>query len=150
MEAKITKRTVDQLSRTKDDSILWDTEIKGFGVRRRRSGAKHFFLKTRVGGRQRWLTIGRLGSPWTPDKARVEALRLLGLKAAGHDPALARDRQKGAVTIAALGTRFLNEYVTQHCKPRTAEEYQRAVERYINPIIGRQRISDLTRAGRYR
>jgi integrase len=146
MEAKITKRTVDQLSRTECDSILWDTEIKGFGVRCRRSGAKHYLLKTRVGGRQRWLTIGRHGSPWTPDKARLEVLRLLGLKAAGHDPALARDRHKGAITIAALGTRFLSEYVTQHCKPRTAEEYQRAVERYINPIIGRQRIADLTRA----
>jgi integrase len=146
MEAKITKRTVDKLLRTKGDSILWDTEIKGFGVRCRRSGAKHYLLKTRVGGRQRWLTIGRHGSPWTPDKARGEALRLLGLKAAGHDPALERDRQKGAITIAELGTRFLNEYVAQHCKRRTAEEYQRAVNRYINPIIGRQRIADLTRA----
>lgn len=146
METKITKRTVDQLSGTNGGNILWDTEIKGFGVRCRRSGAKHYILKTRVGGRQRWLTIGRHGSPWTPDKARVEARRLLGLKAAGYDPALERDRQKGATTIAELGTRFLGEYVAQHCKPRTAEEYQRAVERYINPIIGRQRITDLTRA----
>jgi integrase len=146
MEAKITKRTVDQLSRTKCDSILWDTEIKGFGVRCRRSGAKHYILKTRVGGRQRWLTIGRHGSPWTPDSARREAIKLLALKATGHDPALERDRRKGAITIAELGTRFLSEYVTQHCKPRTAEEYQRAVDRYINPVIGRQKITDLTRA----
>jgi Arm domain-containing DNA-binding protein/integrase-like protein len=146
METKITKRAVDQLPVTKCDGILWDTEVKGFGVRCRRSGAKYYILKTRVGGRQRWLTIGRHGSPWAPDKARVEALRLLGLKAAGHDPALARDRQKGAITIAELAMRFLSEYVAQHCKPRTAEEYQRAVKLYINPIIGRQRIADLTRA----
>jgi integrase len=73
-------------------------------------------------------------------------LRLLGLRAAGHDPASERDRQKGAITIAELGKRFLQEYVPQHCKPRTAEEYQRAVEKYINPIIGRHRIADLTRS----
>src|SRR4029078_11619629 len=102
-------------------------------------------VKTRIGGRQRWLTIGRHGSPWTPEKARAEALRLLGLKAAGKDPALERDRKKGAVTITELAVRFLSEYVAQHCKPRTTEEYQRAVDCYINPVLGRQKITDLTR-----
>jgi len=146
MPPKITKRTVDQLSPGSRDRILWDREVRGFGIRCRPSGAKHYVLKMRVGGRQRWLTIGRHGSPWTPDNARREALRLLGLKAAGHDPASERDRQKGAITIAELGKRFLQEYVPQHCKPRTAEEYQRAVEKYINPILGRHRIADLTRS----
>jgi integrase len=146
MPPKITKRAVDHLSPGSRDRILWDREVRGFGVRCRASGAKHYVLKMRVGGRQRWLTIGRHGSPWTPDNARREALRLLGLKAAGHDPASERDRQKGAITIAELGKRFLQEYVPQHCKPRTAEEYQRAVEKYINPILGRHRITDLTRS----
>ena len=146
MPPKITKRTVDQLSPGSRDRILWDREVRGFGIRCRPSDAKHYVLKMRVGGRQRWLTIGRHGSPWTPDNARREALRLLGLKAAGHDPASERDRQKGAITIAELGKRFLQEYVPQHCKPRTAEEYQRAVEKYINPILGRHRIADLTRS----
>jgi integrase len=146
MEAKITKRTVDQLSPGSRDVLLWDTEVKGFGVRCRASGAKHYVLKMRVGGRQRWITIGRHGSPWTPDSARRGALRLLGLRAAGQDPATERDRQKGAVTIAELGARFLAEYVPQHCKPRTAEEYQRAVDQFISPVLGRHRITDLTRA----
>jgi integrase len=103
-------------------------------------------LKTRVGGRQRWLTIGRHGSPWTPDGARGEALRILGLKASGQDPASERDRQKGVITVAELGARFLKQYVQQHCKPRTAEEYRRAVEQFIDPALGHYRINDLTRA----
>jgi integrase len=142
MSQKITKRAVDQLS----TGLIWDGEIKGFGVRRRASGAKYYVLKMRVGGRQRWITIGRHGSPWTPDTGRREALRLLGLRATGKDPALDRDRQKGAVTIAELGDRFLQEYVPQHCKLRTAEEYQRALVRHISPTLGRHRIADLTRA----
>jgi integrase len=146
MPHKITKRTVDQLLPGSRDALLWDGEVRGFGVRCRPSGAKHFVLKMRVGGRQRWLTIGRHGSPWTPERARREALRLLGLRADGQDPATARDRQKGAITIQELSGRFLKEYVPKHCKPRTAEEYQRAVEQFINPVIGRQRIADLTRA----
>ena len=101
MRTKITKRSVDQLS-TAAPGLLWDSELKGFGVRCRASGAKHYVLKMRVGGRQRWLTIGRHGSPWTPDTARREAMRLLGLKASGGDPAAIRDRQKGAATIAEI------------------------------------------------
>jgi integrase len=146
MPHRITKRTVDQLSPASNDVLRWDVEVKGFGVRCRPSGAKHYVLKMRVGGRQRWLTIGRHGSPWTPDTARREALRLLGLKAAGIDPATARDRQKGAVTIGELADRFLREHVARHCKPRTEEEYQRAVVVYIKPCLGRHTITELTRA----
>jgi integrase len=146
MEAKITKRSVDQLTPGHGDTVLWDAEVKGFGLRCRRSGAKHYVLKMRVGGRQRWITIGRHGSPWTPETARAEALRLLGLKVSGKDPASERDRQKGVITIAELGTRFLTEYVPQHCKPRTAYEYHRAVDLFINPVLGRHRISDVLRA----
>jgi integrase len=146
MKHKLTKRAVDGLAATSNNAVMWDTDVKGFGVRCRRSGAKYYIIKVRIGGRQRWLTIGRHGSPWTPETARREAVRLLGLRAAGHDPASERDRHKGALTIADLGTRFLSDYVTQHCKPRTAEEYRRAVDQNINPLLGRQRIADLTRA----
>ncbi|MFZ0126648.1 MAG: Arm DNA-binding domain-containing protein [Xanthobacteraceae bacterium] len=93
MRNKITKRVVDQV---RPGQLLWDTQIKGFGVRCRQSGSKHYFLKTRAGGRQRWLTIGRHGSPWTPDAARNEALRLLSLKAAGKSCRRARPPQRRA------------------------------------------------------
>jgi Arm DNA-binding domain/Phage integrase, N-terminal SAM-like domain len=146
MRTKITKRAVDQLLAGDPDKVLWDSEVKGFGVRCRGSGAKHYVLKLRIAGRQRWLTIGRHGSPWTADGARREAIRLLGLRAAGKDPASERDRQKGVITVAELGDRFLKDYVPQHCKATTAGEYRRAVELFINPAIGGRRISDLLRA----
>lgn len=146
MKRKLTKRAVDGLAETSSNVVLWDTNLKGFGVRCRRSGAKYYIVKVRIGGRQRWLTIGRHGSPWTPESARREAMRLLGLKAAGHDPASERDRHKGGLTVADLGARFLAEHVAHHCKPRTAEEYRRAVDHYINPLLGRQNIAEITRA----
>jgi integrase len=146
MKTKITKRAVDQLSPSKRDLLRWDDQLKGFGVRCRPSGAKYYVLKMRVGGRQRWITIGRHGSPWTPDQARAQALRLLGQKATGKDPAAERDHQKGIITVAALGHRFLTDHVSQHCKQSTAYEYRRAVELFINPVLGQYRISDLLRA----
>jgi integrase len=142
MKSKITKRTVDQLGGA---GILWDSEVVGFGVRCRPSGAKYYLVKMRTGGRQRWITIGRHGSPWTADAARTEAIRLLGLKAGGQDPASARDRQKGVITVAELGARFLQDYVPKHCKGSTAYEYRRAVELFINPALGHHRISDVLR-----
>jgi hypothetical protein len=72
----------------------------------------------RDAGRQRWITIGRHGSPWTPNTARTEALRLLAARAAGHDPAIERDRQKAGLTVADLGERFLEEYAAKHCNTR--------------------------------
>src|SRR5688572_23935842 len=116
MKQKITKRAVEQFAPNGRAAVLWDTELKGFGVRCRPSGARHYILKMRVGGRQRWLTIGRHGSPWTPDMARAEALRLLGMRAAGKDPAGERDHGRKVISVADLGARFLAEYVPEHCK----------------------------------
>jgi hypothetical protein len=56
MRGKITKRAVDAL----EDGILWDPELRGFGVRAR-SGNKHYMLKFRAHGKQRWHTTDRPG-----------------------------------------------------------------------------------------
>jgi Arm DNA-binding domain len=57
---------------------IWDNVVRGFGVRRQTDVAA-YVLKTRtLEGRQRWITIGRHGAPWTPDSARDQARRLLG------------------------------------------------------------------------
>jgi hypothetical protein len=64
---KLSIREIESLSL---GGIAWDATVIGFGARRYRIGVT-FFLKYRtVHGRQRWLTIGRYGSPWTPDAAR--------------------------------------------------------------------------------
>ena len=55
-------------------------------------------LKFRVGGKQRWHTIGRHGSPWTPEQARKEARRILGELAIGKNP-----RGEARATVARRG-----------------------------------------------
>src|SRR6202047_5689375 len=85
--SNITIRAVQAL---KPGETIWDADhreaVRGFGVRRQRDQAT-YVLKYRVFGRQRFFTIGPHGSPWTPEKARREAKRLLGLVADGKDPA---------------------------------------------------------------
>ena len=81
----ITIRAVQAL---KPGETIWDAghnAVRGFGIRRQRGDAV-YVIKYRVFGRQRFVTIGRHGSPWTPETARREAKRLLGLVASGKDP----------------------------------------------------------------
>lgn len=52
------------------ETTIWDTDIKGFCIRRQKTDAVSYLLKLRIRGRIRWLTIGRHGQPWTPDAAR--------------------------------------------------------------------------------
>ena len=46
MRCKISKRSVDALKLAADraEAVLWDTELKGFGVRLQRGGAKSYVL----------------------------------------------------------------------------------------------------------
>lgn len=147
---KITKRTLDALDKTDRDVLLWDDELPGFGVRCRPSGAKFYFLKYRVSGgrrgRQRWITIGQHGAPWTPEAARREALRLKAAVSCGSDPSADRERRRAENTISELADRYLVEHVAVHNKASTASEMRRLVERDIRPALGRVKITDLTRA----
>ncbi|MFC1491831.1 tyrosine-type recombinase/integrase [Nitrospinota bacterium] len=146
MQRKITKRIVDATNPARKDQVIWDTELRGFGLRCRANGGKFYVLKYRAGGRQRWATIGRHGSPWTPDTARTEARRLLGEVAGGKDPSTTRDQVRGTPTMVHLAERFLAEHVEAKTKPRTIDEYRRLMEKFILPDLGRFRVPDVTRA----
>jgi len=142
----ITLRTVKALRADDGDGLLWDAEHPGFGVRCRPSGSKHYLLKYRFKGRQRWLTIGRHGAPWTPETARREARRLMGEIAKGRDPADARDGAKGAPTVADLAARYLAEHVEAHNRASTTVTFKRLVNVHIVPELGKRHVADVTRA----
>ena len=59
MQGKITKTSVDRLEPW---TVLWDTDVKGFGVRRHGADARHYLLRYRFGGKQTFRKIGRHGS----------------------------------------------------------------------------------------
>lgn len=82
---------------------IFDAKVRGFGARRQKGKSVAYFVIYRTNeGRQRWQTIGRHGSPWTPDLARKDAQRILGEVAAGSDPAAEKTALRKAATVAAL------------------------------------------------
>lgn len=151
MRGKITKRAVDALraSASAEEIVLWDDQIKGFGVRVRAGGAKTYILHYRAGkGRAaplRKVTIGKHGSPWTPETARVEAKRLLGQVVYGGDPSIERATEKMAITIAELCDLYLEEGVA-HKKRSTLRNDKSRIEHHIKPLIGRKRVNAIGRA----
>src|SRR5262245_24302972 len=122
----ITVRTVQAL---KPGETIWDgghkEAVKGFGARRQR-GLAVYVIKYRVHGRQRFVTIGRHGSPWTPDKARREAKRLLGTVADGKDPQTEKTeaREQAGDTVKKLVDAYLL-HAQKKQKPRYYSETKR-------------------------
>ena len=94
---RIGKRTVDALQKAKSEYVTWDSEISGFGVRVRPSGAKTYIVQYRAGiGRKsptRKLTLAPSESLLL--KRHEYARKAMGDVAHGADPARMRaDEQK--------------------------------------------------------
>ena len=137
--AKITKRAVDALEPRDREHVLWDDEIKGFGVRVRPSGRKTYIVKYRDRGRVVKVTIGPHGAI-SPAAARARAAEIVTAARTGKDLSGRALRDAKAPTVAELGRRFLDEYVTDHCKPNTKRQYRKMVEGYILPRLGTRRV----------
>jgi integrase len=137
--------TVSAIKKLAPGQTLWDSQVPGFGCRCQRK-RRIYVLKTRINGRQRWLSIGTHGAPWTVETARQEARRLLGEIAGGHDPAAERSFTKRLPDIAVLSQMFLDEHVTPKCKPATARHYRALLERLILGGLGHLRVDQIGEA----
>ncbi len=146
---KITKRLVDSLKSRDIEYVVFDAEIRGFGVRTRPSGAKSYILMYRAGrGRHaplRKLTLGTIGK-LTPDEARKLARQAVGDVAHGRDPAESRTSKRKEKTVGDLLERYVDEHVRTRLKPSTRWSAEQLIKSKIRPRFERIKIGDLTRA----
>jgi integrase len=139
---RISIRVVERLA---PGQIVWDTEVRGFGIRRQRA-KKIYILKAAIAGRQRWFSIGEHGAPWTPDLARKEAQRLWGEIRAGTNLAAVREARRTRPTMADLCDRYLEEHAREHKKTSSAHLDERNIENHIKPLIGQLFVDEVARA----
>lgn len=144
----ISKRSVDAARPGARDAFLWDSQVRGFGLKITPAGAKVYFVQYRTGGRStptKRVTIGRHGAPWTPDQARRKAKEILGEIAAGRDPAgekrIARQAQKAPKnTVRAVATEWLRR---DQAGNRRLTEVQRILDHDILPAWAARPIAEL-------
>jgi hypothetical protein len=145
VQARISKRVVDATTATGRDRFIWDTELKGFGLKITPAGRKIYLVQTRLNGSLRRFTIGKHGSPWTPDSARGEALQMLSLIRLGKDPVQARHTGENNLTVGAL----CKYYLAEGCESKKASTIlldRSRINRHILPLLGSKCVVDLTRA----
>jgi integrase len=134
--------------------IVWDAAVSGFHARRQRGPAVTYavFYRTRE-GRQRWYKIGPPGAPWTPEKAREEAVRILGNVAEGADPAAEKMTARKAITVAELCDLYFADAEAGRLltrrrgskKPSTLLTDRGRVTRHIKPLLGRSAVAAVDR-----
>ena len=150
--SKLTKRAVDALTPPeKGQAFLWDSELRGFGVRAIPSGLKTFILQYRnAEGRSRRIVVGRYGV-LTVEQARDQAKIKLGAVAGGADPAEENAGSREAITVAELCDWYLTEAEAgrilgrrnRPIKASTLAMDRSRIETHIKPLLGRRQVRAL-------
>ena len=140
---KLTKRTVDALSVESGDTVVWDRDLPGFGIRVYASGRKVWCIQTRgpAGGPKRF-ALDRYGE-MAPDEARREAAAVIDRIKRGLDPEPPEPAPEP--TVAELAERYMEAHVRVNCRPGTVEAFERLVRLYVVPELGDLPLSEVDR-----
>ena len=123
------------------NQITYDKDVKGFGVRITKAGARAFILNYRADGRERRITIGSFPD-WKTADARDRAKALKREVDNGGDPMGDRHADRAAPTISDLADRFVEEHLSKR-RASTVTDYKSILRLYIRPQLGKMRVADL-------
>jgi integrase len=142
----LTLRSINLLKPKTSRYVVWDGDLSGFGLRVTPNGERTYVLKYRTqDGRQRWYTIGRHGSPWTPELARREAQRLLGAIVTGEDPVAIKLENRATMNVGTLAERYLVDHAEDKKKPSSIRMDQINLAKHILPALGRRSLNEIAR-----
>jgi len=106
---KLTKSKIEALKPTAGvQSVVWDGDLKGFGIRLSAGGTKTFFVQGRIRGSAQVVkaTIGQFG-PFTAEQARDKARNMLNAMANGVDPRVTTEKREAGHTLGDLMTGYV-------------------------------------------
>ena len=115
-ELRITKRTVDALTVDAKETLFWDRDLAGFGVRVHATGRKVDVVQSRGPKGLKRVTVGRHGDISTQERRKQAAVVIDRIKR-GEDPVPAPPALE--LSVADLAERFMRLDVKVHCKPST-------------------------------
>jgi integrase len=151
-QAKLTKRVVEKME---PETIIRDTELRGFFARRQFGRDVTYSISYRTKhGVQRTAKIGVHGdADWTADSARAKAKEIRAAVAAGGDPAGDKYADRKAETMEQLCARYeaatkAGRVLTRSGSAKRASTLkydQGAIQRHIVPLLGKLKVAAVTR-----
>lgn len=149
---KLTKRAVDALvPPAEKQEVLWDTEVKGFGVRVLPSGLKTFIVQYRnAEGIKRRMNIARYGI-LTVEQARDEAKLKLAAVIKGEDPAEEVQQARKGMTVEEMCDWYLVEARAGRIlgrknlpiKASSLDKDESRIKTHIKPLLGKRIVRHL-------
>ena len=144
--AHVNAQSIQHLAALPDREVfLWDSTLRGFGVRVTPAGVRSFIVQYRVGRRTRRMRIGRVGEISAADARKLAAQQLAAVRMGG-DPSAERRRMRDSATVEQLTERYLREHAEPKKRPSSVASDRRLLEQCLLPRLGRFRVADLSRA----
>jgi integrase len=118
----------------KDDRIVFDDDLAGFGLRFRAGGKRTWIVQYRIGTKQRRLTLGST-TIIDATEARRRAKSALAKVHLGHDPQIqkAEARAQAAVTLGSVVGMYLTR-ARERLKLRSYFEVERHLKKHWGPL----------------
>ena len=131
MRLKLTDKRIEKF-RSKSTIEVWDTDLRGLGIRINRGGKRTFNVHTRVNGKKKRFVLGTY--PYlTIDEARRQAECIIHGAPNGHR------------TFGEICEQFLVDYVLAR-QWRTKSQMERHIRHVLIPMWGDRHIVSITRA----
>jgi integrase len=139
-DMKLTQKTIAALTLAegKTETIVFDDDLPGFGIRIRAGGSRTWVYQYRIGNQNRRITLGSVAA-LTPARARETAGDLHAAVRLGQDPAGAKaeGRVRATETMLAVTQSYLT-YQSGHLRRRSYTEVERHLLKYCKPLHGLQ------------
>ena len=120
----------------RSEILVFDDDLRGFGLRILPSGTRTWFVQYRAPGGQRRHKLGRF-PPVTPEAARREAEKKLALVQLGNDPELQKKqaREDAKNTLGVIADKYLTD-AKMRLRPRGYAEVERHLTKHWRPLRG--------------
>ncbi len=141
---KLTKRAVDALHVSSGDTVVWDRDLPGFGIRIYATGRKVWCVQVRgLRGKPQRVALGPLGKV-TPEEARRQAKVVIDRIKQGLNPEPPPKVEES--TVAEFAARYLESHAMVNLKRNTVEGIEGVIRLHILPRLGDLRLSEVGRA----
>jgi integrase len=147
---KLTKAVVASLPTPEQaQAFVWDSVLKGFGVRVSCAGVKTYVAQFKVrGGKERRMAVGRCDRV-ALDKARIEASKLISAADLGGDPATERREARNVSEdqnplFKDFAAHWLEDVAKRKNRDSTLKHRRLLLDNHVLPELGNKRLSEIT------